>query len=108
MNCNSMYFRFGVCVITALLSAVVLFVSLQSAGKALLDSYYIQSGYLQKENNRRLEAFQKFINKEKVSILDTDKIADWVKKQSVVSLQVYRGNTLLYACIFIQWRLRRL
>lgn len=67
MNCNSMYFRFGVCVITALLSAVVLFVSLQSAGKALLDSYYIQSGYLQKENNRRLEAFQKFINKEKVA-----------------------------------------
>ena len=96
MNRNSMYFRFGVCIVTAFLSAVVLFVSLQSAGKALLDNYYIQRGYLQKENNRRLKAFQSFISKEKISIMDTDKIADWVKKQSVVSLQVYKGDTLLY------------
>lgn len=96
MNRNSMYFRFGVSIIVALLSSVVLFVLLQSAGKAFLDTYYIQSGYLQKENNRRLEAFQTFINKEKISILDTDKIAEWVKKQSVVSLQVYKGDTLLY------------
>lgn len=80
----------------AFLSAVVLFAFLQSMGKALLDSYYVQSGYLQKENNRRLEAFQRFISKEEVSILDENKIAAWVKKQSVVSLQIYREGALLY------------
>ncbi len=96
MNYNSMYFRFGIWIIAALLSSVTLFVFLQSTGKALLDSYYVQSGYLKKENNRRLEAFQTFINKEEVSILDTDKIAAWVKEQSVVSLQIYKGEVLQY------------
>ena len=94
MNYNSMYFRFGVWIIAALLSSVALFVFLQSTGKTLLASYYVQSGYLKKENNRRLEAFQTFINKEDVSILDTDKIAAWVKEQSVVSLQIYKGEVL--------------
>lgn len=96
MNYNSMYFRFGVWIIAALLSSVALFAFLQSTGKTLLDSYYVQSGYLKKENNRRLEAFQTFINKEDVSILDTDKIAAWVKEQSVVSLQIYKGEVLQY------------
>lgn len=96
MNYNSMYFRFGIWIIAALLSSVTLFVFLQSTGKTLLDSYYVQSGYLKKENNRRLEAFQTFINKEEVSILDTDKIAAWVKEQSVVSLQIYKGEVLQY------------
>ena len=96
MNYNSMYFRFGVWTIAALLSSVVLFVFLQSTGKTLLASYYVQSGYLKKENNRRLEAFQTFINKENVSILDMDKIAAWVKEQSVVSLQIYKGEVLQY------------
>ena len=91
-----MYFRFGVWTIAALLSSVVLFVFLQSTGKTLLASYYVQSGYLKKENNRRLEAFQTFINKENVSILDMDKIAGWVKEQSVVSLQIYKGEVLQY------------
>lgn len=96
MNYNSMYFRFGIWIIAALLSSVTLFVFLQSTGKTLLDSYYVQSGYLKKENNRRLEAFQTFINKEEVSILDTDKIAAWVKEQSVVSLQICKGEVLQY------------
>lgn len=82
--------------IAALLSSAALFVFLQSTGKALLDSYYVQSGYLKKENNRRLEAFQTFISRENVSIMDTDKIAAWVKSQSVVSLQIYKGEVLLY------------
>lgn len=93
---NSLYVSFGIRLLAAMGTALLLFAFLHITGRVVLDAYFTRSDYVREENGRRLEKFRKFIEKNQIAITDTGRIAEWVKEQSVISIQIYRGETLLY------------
>ena len=93
---HSLYVRFGIRMMLAVAGAVLLFLVLQSVGRIALDSYFSHSGYARKENYRRLKNLQSYIRENGISIGETDRIGEWVKKQELVSVQIYKGEVLLY------------
>ncbi|NBI71978.1 HAMP domain-containing protein [Clostridiaceae bacterium] len=93
---HSLYVRFGIRMMLAVAGAVLLFLVLQSVGRIALDSYFSHSGYARKENYRRLKNLQSYIRENGISIGETDRIGEWVKKQEMVSVQIYEGEVLLY------------
>lgn len=66
---HSLYVRFGIRMMLAVAGAVLLFLVLQSVGRIALDFYFSHSGYVRKENYRRLKNLQSYIRE--IQILET-------------------------------------
>ena len=80
----------------ALIAAAVLFIVIQIFGNMAVETYFSRTNYVQRENNRRVGQLQKFVREKKIALEDIDKIAEWVTKQNVITLQIYKDNMLVY------------
>ena len=51
---------------------------------------------MERENARRYNDLRDYVKKNKLSTEDTDRLAEWVRRQEVVWMQMYRDHILLY------------
>ncbi len=88
--------RFGALLLLALFSAAVFFTVLRFGGAAFLESYFEQTEFQQKCNEKRVSNLQSYIKKNGLSTKDTARITKWTKMQPMILLEIYRSNVLLY------------
>lgn len=93
---DSIYCRFLKLLAAAFLAAALFFLVLNQGGTALLQSYFAKSDYMEQENQRRVEDFRSYVAENQLSTTDMGDLTAWVKRQSVVWMQIYRDHILLY------------
>lgn len=93
---GSIYGKLAWLLILAVLAAAVFFAALNMAGNYAIRSLMIRTDYMEKEDERRIERLQAYVTEEGLASSDSSKLTDWVDKQSVVALQVYKDGFLVY------------
>ena len=93
---SSIYYRFLKLLALAFITASLFFLLLNWSGTKLLDSYFTKTDYMERENLRRVEDFREYVAKNKLSSDDMEKLTEWVRRQEVVWMQIYRDHILLY------------
>ena len=66
------------------------------AGDMLLNRFYASPGYEEKKNGEYIGKLQEYVARNQLSTADTKELTDWVRRQRVVSLQLYRNGILVY------------
>ena len=66
------------------------------AGDTLLNWFYVNSNYEEKKNETYIGRLQEYVAQNQLSTEDTKELTDWVKRQRVVTLQIYRNGILVY------------
>lgn len=82
--------------IAALIIAALFFCVIQFLGNMAVESFFSGISYVQRENNRRVKQLQDFVREKKISLTEIDRIADWVKKQNIITIQIYKDGMLVY------------
>lgn len=77
-------------------TAGIAFAALDTAGMWLIDNYYDTPEYNEKKNRFYIERMQQYIDGEQISYEDRAKLNAWVKEQQVISVRVYKNNTLTF------------
>lgn len=80
-------------------SAVVacfLFFILNIAVGAGVNSFFTRTSYLEKVEEKTVQKLQDYVTQNNISPSDSHKLSEWVKSQSVIYLEIYRNDTLLY------------
>ncbi len=96
-NPSSLIIRLGLLFVSAMVAAVFLFFVLRFGSAVILESYMNDSGFQEKNNERRIKGFQAYINKNALSTKDTGAITKWVRTQPLILLEIYQFNHLLYS-----------
>ena len=96
LKTNSIYYRFLKLLALAFVTAALFFLLLNQGGEKLLDYYFTKTNYMERENARRYNDLRDYVKKNKLSTEDTDRLAEWVRRQEVVWMQMYRDHILLY------------
>ena len=80
-------------------SAVVacfLFFILNIAVGAGINSFFTRTSYLEKVEEKTVQKLQDYVTQNNISPSDSHKLSEWVKNQSVIYLEIYRNDSLLY------------
>ena len=93
---GSIYGKLAWLLLLATFVAAVFFVVLNMAGNYVIRSFIIHTDYMEKEDERRIDRLQTYVTEQGISALDSAKLTDWVRKQSVVAIQVYKDGFLVY------------
>ena len=96
LKTNSIYYRFLKLLALAFVTAALFFLLLNQGGEKLLVYYFTKTNYMERENARRYNDLRDYVKKNKLSTEDTDRLAEWVRRQEVVWMQMYRAHILLY------------
>ena len=78
------------------IAALLLFALLRWGGGLLLEKYFVESGFQARINDARMTNLQEYVNKNNLQAKDGMQLTQWVKKQPLILLEVYRNNILLY------------
>lgn len=82
-------------IISAVVS-VLAYVLMNHAGQYALDWYYSNSDYLDQRNDRYIKKLEGYIKKHHLESDDAKKLNTWVRSQKIISIQIYKDNTLTY------------
>lgn len=93
---SSIYLRLVRLLLAAALCAVVSYFLIDAAAGEIVTQYWRHSGYVQRENRKKMDLFQEYISGNGIAGTDTDRITEWVKENYPVSLQIYRDNIVIY------------
>lgn len=100
--------RFSIKSLTGKLVVLLLFAALVSCSffwlvnmgiETGLNVYFVKSSYTEKREKASVLKFQEFVNKNGLTPLHEQEISEWVKKQKVLYLEIYRNQRLLYASL---------
>lgn len=89
--------QFSLLLLLSAVAGIALYFVLYSCGHALSEHYIETTSFIENRANNRIEHFQSYITKNDVCALDSETISEWGKKNSVVLMEIYRGNYLLYS-----------
>lgn len=78
-------------------AGLLFFGALHMALNAGLAYYFNHSSYLSRREARAVEELQNYITQKGLTPYDSRELSRWVKDESVVYLEIYRNNRLLYA-----------
>lgn len=92
----SIYFRFLKLVAVAFLASAFFFLIINRSGTALLQTYFDKTSYMKQENDRRIEAFEKYVTENELTAVDLSRLSEWTQQQEVVWMQIYREHILLF------------
>lgn len=93
---SSLAAQFGLLLLLALTVAGLLFAALRFGGGAILNAYFARSGFQERYDQSRVRELQAYIEKNGISARDTARLTQWVKRQPLILLEIYRANVLLY------------
>ena len=61
-----------------------------------IDDYFLETSYLQKEELKMVQELQDYVLAQGIAASDQGALSEWVKKKSIVYLEIYRNDMLLY------------
>lgn len=93
---NSIYTQLLRLLIMGAFAAVILFSALDFAGEYLVSIYLEKTDYIEKKNLQYIHKLQEYVNKESISTRDTEKLNDWVKKQQLLFIQIYKDEIQVF------------
>lgn len=93
---TSIYAELGRLLAAAFAAALVCFCLIGWGGIRLIDEYLTQSNYLEREDGRRVQSLQTYVDEHGLSAQSADSLTAWVRKQGLVAIQVYREGALVY------------
>lgn len=82
--------------LVSLAIAVALGFALDMVGTHIIDTYYMNSYYIDHRDKKYVSDLQKKISDQKLSTNDIEEIDRWVKKQKIIYLQIYSDKKLIY------------
>ena len=86
--------------VVLILVSTLISVSFFGAAKVMieagLDLYFATSSYSERKEKACVQQFQEFGNRNHLTASDETSISEWVKKQRVVYLEIYRNNRWIY------------
>ena len=105
MNCetskkNSIYFKLLKLLVFAAVLSTAFYILLNKVGGYVIDVYLTDSEYMSKKNDDYAVKLQEYINKEKMTTKDSEKLTEWIIRQKLISLQVYKDNVLVYDSLY--------
>lgn len=93
---NSIYTQLLRLLIVGAFAAVLLFSALDFAGEYLVSIYLEKTDYIEKKNLQYIHKLQKYVDQEGISTRDTEKLNDWVKKQQLLFIQIYKDEIQVF------------
>lgn len=76
--------------------ALAAFFAMDNMSEYLTEQYYKKSNYATIRNQQVVEELQTYITSEKVSSRDTEKLSQWVQKQKLVSVMIYKDGIQVF------------
>lgn len=93
---HSLYFEMAGLLIAAILIAGMFFVFLSYVGNHIIAERFSDSDYVKRVSRKYMADLQDYIDQEQVASGDAGKLTEWVKRQKIVSIQVYKNEILTY------------
>lgn len=80
-----------------MMAGLFFFGALHMTLNAGLAYYFNNSSYLRRREARAVQELQNYITQKELTPYDSQELSKWVKDETVVYLEIYRNNRLLYA-----------
>lgn len=91
--------HFSRLVVVSALSCILLFFALQFMTKHALNYYFDTTNFRVRTITRCAENLQQYIDKNGLSVRDTDTLSDWVQQNGVTYLELYHDHRLYYTSL---------
>ena len=79
-----------------LIATVVIFFVFDFNGEYVIERYLQETDYIEKKNQEYVDDLQEYVNQEQIATRDTHKLNEWVKKQQLLFIQVYKDDIQVY------------
>lgn len=93
---NSIYTQLLRLLLIATFGAVVIFFVFDFTGEYVIERYLQETDYIEKKNQEYVDDLQEYVNQEQIATRDTHKLNEWVKKQQLLFIQVYKDDIQVY------------
>ena len=93
---NSLYVELACLLLGAVIISGLFFVVINRAGNKIITDFFSDSSHIEKLSEEYMEDLQDYIDNAEVATNDSEKLTEWVRKQKIVSIQVYKDEILTY------------
>lgn len=93
---SSIYRQLGTLLVFSAIISAIFFVALNAVGEYAIRYFVMNTDYMEREDSKKINHLQTYITENQVSANDSEKLTKWVKKQSVVTVQIYRNGYIIY------------
>lgn len=93
---NSIYAQLLQLLIVSAVISVIAFFLFDFVGEYSLEKYLEKTNYVEKENREYVNKLQKYIEEEQISSRDAVKINQWIKKQKLLSVRIYKDSIMVF------------
>ena len=93
---NSLYVELACLLLAAVVISGIFFVVINRAGNEIITDIFSDSSHMEKLSEEYIKKLQDYIDEEGVTSNDSEKLTEWVRKQKIVSIQVYKDEILTY------------
>ena len=92
----SLYFKLAGLLLAAVAVSGLFFVVINYAGEQMITKIFSDSSHIEKLSEAYIQDLQDYIDETKAASNDSEKLTEWVRKQKIVSIQVYKDEILTY------------
>ena len=93
---HSMYFQLAVLLLIAFLISGGAFLLMNQLGENIIAKVFINREHIEKVSSVYMNDLQEFVQNNQVASNDSGKLTEWVKKQKIISILVYKDGILTY------------
>ena len=93
---HSLYFKLAGLLLAAVAVSGLFFVVINYAGEQMITKIFSDSSHIEKLSEAYIQDLQDYIDETKAASNDSEKLTEWVRKQKIVSIQVYKDEILTY------------
>lgn len=93
---HSLYFKLAGLLLAAVAVSGLFFVVINYAGEQMITKIFSDSSHIEKLSEAYIQDLQDYIAETKAASNDSEKLTEWVRKQKIVSIQVYKDEILTY------------
>lgn len=93
---NSIYAQLLQLIVCSAIISFIIFGLLNYIGEFCLDFYLDNTNYIEKENEKYVNKIQEYVNENKISTNELNKLNKWIEKQKILSIKVYKKDSQIY------------
>ena len=93
---HSLYFKLAGLLLAAVAVSGLFFVVINYAGEQMITKIFSDRSHIEKLSEAYIQDLQDYIDETKAASNDSEKLTEWVRKQKIVSIQVYKDEILTY------------
>ena len=93
---QSMYVQLVGLLLAAILISGAFYLLINRIGARIITEIFMNREHIEQISSAYVDDLQKFIDENQVSSNDSDKLTAWVKRQKIISIQVYKNEHLTY------------